>query len=313
MLTVEMRIAERAGKFPNEALTNLQEMIDVRLLETCFGSLNKKGASGVDGQTWKDYEAQKAERIPQLLAAFKSGTYRAPHIRRVFIPKGDGKLRPLGLTTVEDKLLQTVVSRVLTPVYEQIFLPSSYGFRPGKSQHQALEELSREVSFKGKRYIIDADLQNYFGSIDHQCLREFLDLRIKDGVIRKMIDKWLKAGILENGQVMYPTEGAPQGASISPLISNLFLHYVVDEWFKEQAQPRLKGESFIIRFADDILFGFTNNEDAIRVMEVLPKRLGKFGLTLHPEKTRLIDLGEEGQKGQSKQTFDFFRFHPLHG
>jgi RNA-directed DNA polymerase len=171
-----------------------------------------------------------------------------------------------------------------------------------------LEELRKEVTLKGKRYIIDADLQNYFGSIDHQCLREFLDLRIKDGVIRKMIDKWLKAGILENGQVMYPTEGAPQGASISPLISNLFLHYVVDEWFKEQAQPRLKGESFIIRFADDLLLGFTNKEDAMRVMEVLPKRLGKFGLTLHPKKTRLIDLGEEEQKGQPKQTFDFLGF-----
>jgi len=308
MLTVEMRIAERARKFPNEALTNLQEMIDVRLLEACFATLNKKGASGVDGQTWKDYDAQKAERIPQLLSAFKSGKYRAPHIRRVYIPKGDGKLRPLGLATVEDKLLQTAVTRILTPVYEQIFLPSSFGFRPGKSQHQALEELSREVSVKGKRYIIDADLQNYFGSIDHQCLREFLDRRIKDGVIRKMIDKWLKAGILENGQVSYPTEGSPQGAPISPLISNLFLHYVLDEWFKEQVQSRLKGESFIIRFADDFLLGFTNREDAMRVMEVLPKRLGKYGLTLHSEKTRLIDLGEEGQKGQPKKTFDFLGF-----
>jgi RNA-directed DNA polymerase len=308
MLTVEMRIAERARKYPTEALTNLHEMIDVRLLETCFATLNKKGASGIDGQTWKDYDVQKEERIPQLLAVFKSGKYRAPHIRRVFIPKGDGKFRPLGLTTVEDKLLQTAVTKILTPVYEQIFLPTSYGFRPGKSQHQALDQLLSEVTYMGKRYIIDADLQNYFGSIDHQCLREFLDRRIKDGVIRKMIDKWLKAGIMENGQVSYPTEGAPQGASISPLISNLFLHYVLDEWFKEQIQPQLKGESFIIRFADDVLLGFINREDAMRVMEVLPKRLGKFGLTLHPEKTRIIDLGEDGQEGQPKKTFDFLGF-----
>jgi RNA-directed DNA polymerase len=308
MLTVEMQIAERARKYPDEALTNLHEMIDVRLLEVCFASLNKKGASGIDGQTWKDYYEHRGEKIPLLLTAFKSGKYRAPYIRRVFIPKGDGKLRPLGLPTVEDKLLQTAVSKVLTPVYEQTFLPTSYGFRPGKSQHQALAELLKEINYKKKRYIIDADLQNYFGSIDHQCLREFLDRRIKDGVIRKMIDKWLKAGIMENGQVKYPEEGTPQGGTISPLISNIFLHYVLDEWFTEQIQPRLQGESFIIRFADDYLLGFKNRNDAIRVMEILPMRLGKFGLTLHPEKTRLIDLGEEGQKGQPKKTFDFLGF-----
>ncbi|WP_029277207.1 group II intron reverse transcriptase/maturase [Pedobacter borealis] len=308
LLTVEMQIAERARKYPGEALTNLHEMVDVGLLEACFATLNKKGASGIDGQTWKDYQAQKGERIPQLLAAFKSGKYRAPAIRRVYIPKGEGKLRPLGLTTIEDKLLQTAVTKVLTPVYEQLFLPSSYGFRPGKSQHQALESLFKEASFKGMRYVIDADLQNYFGSIDHQSLRSFLDRRIKDGVIRKAIDKWLKAGIMDKGQLSYPREGTPQGGSISPLISNIFLHYVLDEWFKEQVQPLLKGKSFIIRFADDYLLGFTNSEDAMRVMEVLPKRLGKFGLTLHPEKTRLIDLGGNTQKVQSKKTFDFLGF-----
>jgi RNA-directed DNA polymerase len=308
MLTVEMQIAERARKYPNEALTNLHDLIDDLLLESCLAGLNKKGAAGVDDQTWNDYHEQRAERIPQLLTAFRSGNYRAPYIRRVFIPKGDGQLRPLGLPTVEDKLLQSAVTKILTPVYEQIFIPTSYGFRPGKSQHQALAALFSEVSFKGKRYIIDADLQNYFGSIDHQCLREFFDHRIKDGVIRKMIDKWLKAGIMENGQVSYPEEGSPQGASVSPLISNIFLHYVLDEWFTEQIQPMLKGESFIIRFADDYLLGFTSREDAVRVMEVLPKRMAKYGLTLHPEKTRLIDLSEPGQRGEEKQTFDFLGF-----
>jgi len=309
VLTVEMQIVARARKYPGEALTNLHEFIDIGLLNACFDSLNKKGANGVDAEKWIDYNQQRNERIPQLLSAFRSGTYRAPNIRRVFIPKGDGKLRPLGLPTVEDKLLQTAVSRVLTPIYEEIFYQHSYGFRPGKSQHQALEELSREVSLNRMRYIIDADMQNYFGSINHQYLREFLGLKIKDGVIRKMIDKWLKAGILENGQVMYPTEGTPQGGSISPLISNVFLHYVLDTWFKEQIQPLLRGSSFIIRFADDFLLGFTNKDDALRVMEVLPKRLGKYGLTLHPEKTRLIDLGEEkGKDKHPKRTFDFLGF-----
>lgn len=306
MSTVEMQIAERSRKFPDEALTNLNPFIDQELLGECFQLLNKRSASGVDGQTWKDYNENREERIAQLLGAFKTGTYRAPHIRRVYIPKGNGKERPLGLPTIEDKLLQTAVSKVLSPIYEQEFLECSYGFRPGKSQHQALEEVSREVSFKKKRYIIDADMQNYFGSIDHQCLREFLDRKIKDGVIRKMIDKWLKAGVLEDGQVAYPTEGTPQGGTISPLLSNIYLHYVLDEWFTKEIQPRLTGKSFIIRYADDFLLGFDKKEDARRVMDVLPKRLAKYGLSLHPEKTRLITLDDV--QATSNVTFDFLGF-----
>ena len=306
MSTVEMQIVERARKHPGEALTNLHQFIDEAILAECFNSLNKRGASGVDRETWYEYNEQKEDRIPGLLSEFKSGTYRAPNIRRVYIPKGDGKQRPLGIPTVEDKLLQTAVTNVLTPVYEEVFYDTSYGFRPGKSQHQALEMLFKEVSFKGKRYIIDADMKNYFGSIDHQRLREFLDLRIKDGVIRKMIDKWLKAGILEDGSVSYPSEGTPQGGSISPLLSNIYLHYVLDEWFIEQIQPLLEGQSFIIRYADDFLLGFTRKEDAERVMRVLPKRLGKYGLTLNTEKTKLIEL--QGREGRKPSTFDFLGF-----
>lgn len=239
MSTVEMQIAERARSYPGEALTNLHQFIDETVLTECFNSLNKKGASGVDRETWYEYNEQKGDRITGLLSKFKSGAYRASNIRRVYIPKGDGKQRPLGIPTVEDKLLQTAVANVLTSVYEEIFYDTSYGFRPGKSQHQALDMLFKEVSFEGKRYIIDADMKNYFGSIDHQRLREFLDLRIKDGVIRKMIDKWLKAGILEDGNVSYPREGTPQGGSISPLLSNIYLHHVLDEWFIGQIQPLL--------------------------------------------------------------------------
>lgn len=306
VLTVEMQIANRAKKYPKEAMTNLHEFIDERMLRSSLLQLNKTGASGVDGATWLNYYEQSEERIPQLLSWFKSGTYRAPNIRRVYIHKEPGKFRPLGLPTQEDKVLQKAVTRVLTPVYEQIFYPSSFGFRPGKSQYQALERLFKEVSFKNKRYIIDADMRNYFGSINHQCLREFLDQRIKDGVIRKMIDKWLKAGILEEGGVTYPTEGTPQGGTISPLLSNVYLHYVLDEWFIEQIQPLLKGDSFLIRYADDFLLGFTSREDAMRVMKVLPQRLGKYGLTLHPEKTKLIELEE--QQGERSGTFDFLGF-----
>ncbi|MDZ7692715.1 MAG: reverse transcriptase domain-containing protein [Balneolaceae bacterium] len=210
------------------------------------------------------------------------------------------------LPTVEDKVLQSAATRVLTPVYEQLFYPNSFGFRPGKSQHQALEILFKEVSFTGKYYIIDADMGNYFGSIDHRKLRELLDLRIKDGVIRRMIDKWLKAGVLETGRIEYPQEGTPQGGVISPLLSNIYLHYVLDEWFIEAIQPRLKGSSKLIRFADDFLLLFDNMEDARRVMKVLPKRLEKYGLTLHPEKTKLVEVNNRDKDTPS--TFDFLGF-----
>lgn len=306
MSTVEMQIAERARKFPDQALTNLHQFINEPMLQECFNSLNRKGASGVDQETWEMYDKQKAERIPELLAGFKNGKYRAPNIKRVYIPKGDGQLRPLGIPTVEDKLLQTAVTKLISPIYEAIFHDSSYGFRPGKSQHQALEKLFHAVSFEGMRYVIDADMKNYFGSINHQCLREFLDLRINDGVVRKMMNKWLKAGILEAGNIEYPTEGTPQGGSISPLLSNMYLHYVLDEWFIKQVQPLLKGKSFIIRYADDFLLGFTHKEDANKVMEVLPKRLGKYGLTLHPDKTKLIAL--EKRDRDKPNTFDFLGF-----
>ncbi|MCC5907110.1 MAG: group II intron reverse transcriptase/maturase, partial [Balneolaceae bacterium] len=269
-------------------------------------ALNKKGAPGVDGLSWSQYNEQRAERLPELLTQFKSGHYRAPAIRRAYIPKEDGKQRPLGLPTVGDKVLQGAVTRILTPIYEQLFYPNSYGFRPGKSQHQALEVLFKEVSFNGKYYIIDADMANYFGSIDHGQLRSFLDLRIKDGVVRCMIDKWLKAGVLEDGRIEYPQEGTPQGGVISPLLSNIYLHYVLDEWFIEVIQPRLKGNSALIRFADDFLLLFDNKQDAERVMKVLGKRLGKYGLTLHPEKTKLVEVNNRDRSTPS--TFDFLGF-----
>ena len=306
MLTVEMQIAARARKYAEEPITNLHHFIDLEVLHHSLDSLNKDGASGVDGQHWKDYDARRDELLGVLFTAFKSGRYRAPNIRRVYIPKGDGGRRPLGMPTVEDKILQTAVNKVLTPIYEQIFYSSSYGFRPGKSPHQALEQLFTEVSFKGKRYIIDADMRNYFDSINHGRLREFLSQRIRDRVVTRMINKWLKAGIMEQGRVHYPEQGTPQGGNISPLLSNIYLHYVLDEWFIEQVQPLLKGSSTLIRFADDFVLLFSDKSDAKRVLKVLPKRLGKYGLSLHPDKTKLIELvrGEV----QGPRTFDFLGF-----
>lgn len=306
MSTEELQIAERARKYKQEALTNLHQFIDEKLLYESYQTLNKKSVPGVDGKTWHDYSHESEIRIPELLVEFKSGKYKAPMIRRVHIPKGKTGTRPLGIPTIEDKILQESVRRVLTPIYEEEFKPFSYGFRSEHSAHQAIEYMFKEVSFKGLHYIIDADIKNYFGSINHGILREFLDRRVKDGVIRKMIDKWLKAGILEGKQLSYPTEGTPQGGLISPLLSNIFLHYVLDEWFTEQIQPLLSGKSFIVRYADDFVLGFEKASDAKRVMEVLPKRFGKYKLELHPDKTKIVNLNIN--RGDGNRSFDFLGF-----
>ena len=306
MSTGELQIAERARKHKGEALHSLHHFIDNALLEESYRQQNKNSAAGVDGENWYEFGKEAMVRIPELLRKFKAGEYRAPKIRRVYISKGDGGQRPLGINTVEDKVLQGGVRKILEPIYEEDFKDFSYGFRPRRSAHQAVRYMYEEVVNKGIRYIIDADLKNYFGSIPHGLLREFIARRVKDGVIRKMIDKWMKAGVFENGQVTYPEEGTPQGGLVSPLLSNIYLHYVLDEWFSEQIQPILKGQSFIVRYADDFILGFANKHDAMRVMEVLPKRFGKYQLTLHPDKTKLIDL--ECERGKGDRSFDFLGF-----
>lgn len=251
MLTKELQIAERARKFKGEALTNLQQFIDYDWMIASYRKLNRHSSPGVDGKDWETYGQDLHGNVEGLMRAFKSGKYRAPSIRRVYIPKGKEGKRPLGIPTIEDKVLQESVRRVLTPIYEEEFKPFSYGFRPGRGAHDAIDYMFRQVSFEGMHYVIDADIKDYFGSIDHGMLRGFLDRRVKDGVIRRMIDKWLKAGILEEGQLSYPKEGTPQGGIISPLLSNIYLHYVLDKWFSEEIQPLLRGKSFIVRFADD--------------------------------------------------------------
>ena len=251
MSTVELQIAERARRFKGEALHNLHHLIDAQMMRESYKKLNKRSAVGIDGKTWQQYGLEFPERCESLLDEFKSGRYRAPAIRRVYIPKDKHGQRPLGIATIEDKVLQASVQKVIEPIYEEDFKPFSYGFRPGRSQHQAIEYMFKQVSFQGMHYIIDADLKNYFGSINHGFLREFLDKRVKDGVIRRMIDKWLKAGVMESGNISYPREGTQQGSIVSPILSNIYLHYVLDEWFSEQIQPMLKGKSFIVRYADD--------------------------------------------------------------
>jgi len=306
MSTVELQIAERARKFKGEALHSLYNFIDAPLLQESYEQLNKKSAEGVDGKTWLQYGLEFPERQDSLLEEFKSGRYRAPALRRIYISKDKHGQRPIDIATMEDKVLQASVRKVIEPIYEEEFKPFSFGFRPGRSQHQAIDYMFKQVSFQKMHYIIDADIKNYFGSINHGILRGFLDKRVKDGVIRRGIDKWLKAGVMESGNISYPNHGTPQGSVISPILSNIYLHYVLDEWFSEQIQPLLKGKSFIVRWADDFILGFTDKSDAKRVMKVLPKRFAKYELTLHPEKTKLIDLNSKWDG--TGRSFDFLGF-----
>lgn len=306
MSTVELQIAERARNHKQEALTNVSQFIDVAMLESSYQNLNKNSSPGIDGKFWHDYSLESQFRLPELLTEFKKGSYVAPSIRRVYIPKGKTGKRPLGIPTIEDKILQESVRRVLTPIYEEDFKDFSFGFRRGYSAHKAIDFMFKEVSFKGLHYVIDADIKNYFGSIDHAILREFLNQRVVDSVIRKMINKWLKAGILEDKQLSYPQAGTPQGGLVSPLLSNIYLHYVLDEWFEGQIQPLLTGKSSIIRYADDFVLCFANPTDAERVMKVLPKRFEKFKLELHPDKTKIVNL--ESKRGEGDRSFDFLGF-----
>jgi len=311
MSTKREQIALRARKHKDAALHNLHGFIDESVLLASYMNLNKTSASGVDGQTWESYGKELLSNLKVLLERFRTGKYNAPNIRRVYIEKEGGKKRALGIPTIEDKVLQSAVNMVLEPIYEEEFKNFSYGFRKGHSQHQAIDYLFKEVSFGKTRYLIDADITNFFGELKHDQLRKFLDHRIKDGVIRKMIDKWLKAGVLENGELTYPKEGSPQGSVISPLLSNIYLHYVLDTWFNEMIQPRLKGRSMIVRFADDFVLGFKNLNDVKRVLSVLIKRLNKYGLRLHPEKTKLVDL--ENKEAGMERSFDFLGFTHYQG
>jgi group II intron reverse transcriptase/maturase len=229
----------------------------------------------------------------------------------VHIPKGDGKTtRPLGIPTFEDKVLQRAVAMVLEEVYEQDFLDCSYGFRPGRSAHQALQRLWEVLMDWGGGWVLEVDIQKFFDTLDHGQLRQLVERRVRDGVVLNLIGKWLKAGVLEGGEMTYPDQGTPQGGVISPLLANIYLHEVLDVWWEREVKPRLKGRAELVRYADDFVICFTSQEDARRVMEVLPKRMGKYGLTLHPEKTRLVELRppRPGDKGQGPRSFDLLGF-----
>lgn len=318
VLTKQQRIAEMARRSPQMGFTSLAYLMDIDWLEAAFHRTRKDGAPGVDGQTWTEYAKDLEANLRSLLDRAKSGTYRAPPVRRVHIPKAGSatETRPIGIPTLEDKVLQRAVVMLLEPIYEQDFDAGSYGFRPGRSAHDALEDLWKRTMDSGGGWILEVDIRKFFDTLDHAHLREFLQLRVRDGVLKRLIGKWLKAGVLEEGSVSYPAAGSPQGGVISPLAANVYLHYVLDVWFRQEVQPRLQGRAHLIRYADDFVILFTHEADARRVMEVLPKRFGKYGLAIHPDKTRLIPFrrpsrkatgGEDGRNDRPG-TFDLLGF-----
>jgi RNA-directed DNA polymerase len=316
--TKQQRIAHLARQSPEMGFTSLAYFIDLDWLTEAFNRTRKDGATGVDGQDGEDYAVNLRDNLQSLLERAKSGTYQAPPVRRVHIPKSGSatETRPLGIPTFEDKVLQRAVVMVLEAVYEQDFLNCSYGFRPGRSAHQALDSLWRQTMAIGGGWIVDVDIRKSFDTIDRGHLRDSLKRRVRDGVLLRLIGKWPNAGVLEDGCVTHPDKGSPQGGVVSPCLSNVVLHYVLDEWFEREVQPRLKGRSFLIRYADDFVMGFSCEEDARRVMEVLPKRFEKYGLTIHPEKTRLVPFerpsgDREGATSEARTppgTFDLLGF-----
>jgi group II intron reverse transcriptase/maturase len=307
------RIAELARTAPQLAIRTLAHHIDVEFLHVAYAQTRKDGAAGVDGQTAKEYERALESNLRSLLDRFKSGTYQAPPIRRVYIPKGDGTQRPIGIPTFEDKVLQRAVAMVLNAIYEQDFLSCSYGFRLRRSAHQALQALWESSMSVGGGWVLEIDIRHFFDSVDHGQLRAILDQRVCDGVIRRMIDKWLKAGVQHGGALSYPDDGTPQGGVVSPLLANVYLHEVLDVWFEQEVRPRLDGSASLIRYADDAVMIFARESDARRVMAVLAKRFAKYGLTLHPEKTRLIDFRCPVGNDAGPRSFDFLGFKHFWG
>jgi RNA-directed DNA polymerase len=294
--------------------TALLHHLTVDLLRESFYSLKRKAAPGVDGVTWQEYETGVEDRLVDLHGRVHRGAYRAQPSRRVYIEKADGRQRPLGVAALEDKIVQQAVVTILKQIYEEDFLGFSYGFRPGRSQHDALDALSYALLKKKVNYILDADIRGFFDNLDKSWMIKFVEHRVADPRILRLIKRWLKAGVMEEGKWSEPETGTPQGSVISPLLANVYLHYSFDLWVNVWRQKWAQGEVVVIRYADDSIAGFQYQTDADRFLENLRERLAKFGLELHPDKTRRIEFGrfaEENRKrrGEDKpETFDFLGF-----
>lgn len=315
----QARIREAVDRNQGEKLTALLHHVTVDCLRWAFLQLKKDAAPGIDGTTWEDYAQGLEGNLEDLHRRIHTGAYWAQPSRRKYIPKPDGRQRPLGITALEDKIVQQAVVMILTPIYESAFLGFSYGFRPGRSQHDALDALAFGIKAKKICWVLDADIARFFDTISHEWLVRFVEHRIGDKRIVRLIIKWLKAGVLEEGQRTESTEGTPQGAVISPLLANIYLHYVYDLWVNQWRGRHARGDMIVVRFADDTVVGFQHRDDGERFLADLKERLDEFALSLHPEKTRLIEFGKfaaerRARRGEGKpETFDFLGFTHICG
>lgn len=308
------RVRQLARQDKEVRFTALLHHVTVDRLREAYRAISPNAAAGVDGVTWRDYGRDLEANLLDLHARVHRGAYRARPTRRVFIPKADGRLRPLGVAALEDKILQRAVVEVLNAIYEEDFLGFSYGFRPGRSPHDALDALSVGIVRKKVNYVLDADIRDFFSQLDQSWLERFLEHRIADRRVLRLIQKWLRAGVIEDGEWSESLEGTAQGASVSPLLSNVYLHYAFDLWADQWRRRHARGDVILTRFADDYVAGFEHREDAERFLADLRDRFARFGLELHPEKTRLIEFGRfaaenRARRGDRKpETFDFLGF-----
>jgi RNA-directed DNA polymerase len=308
------RVRQAASRDKDVRFTALLHHVTVDRLRVAYRALNPKAATGVDGVNWKEYGRGLESNLKDLHARLHRGAYRAKPSRRVFIPKADGRFRPLGVAALEDKILQRAVVEVLNAVYETDFLGFSYGFRPGRGQHDALDALTVAIKRKRVNWVLDLDIQDYFSSLDHSWLERFLEHRIADKRVLRLIQKWLKAGVIEDGAWSETVHGTPQGASISTLLANVYLHYVFDLWAHQWRRQQAHGDVIAVRFADDIVVGFEHWDDAERFQTDLRARLAEFSLALNAEKTRLIEFGRHAARDRKArglgkpETFTFLGF-----
>jgi RNA-directed DNA polymerase len=306
-----LKVVERAQREPEGRFHALAHLIDMPALERAYRRQRADAAVGIDGVTKEQYGQALEVNLQDLHARLKAKRYRHQPIRRVHIPKAQGKTRPIGISAFEDKVVQDAVREVLEAIYEQDFLGCSYGFRPGRSAHDAVRTLEQSVHRGEVRWIFEADIVSFFDSLDRTELKKMLEVRVADGSLLRLIGKCLHVGVLDGGAVVEPELGTVQGSVLSPLLGNIYLHYVLDRWFATEVKPRLRGKTTLLRYCDDFIIGFEREEDARRVRVVLEKRLGRFGLTLHPDKTRLLPFWRPPmtqQRGQGPATFDFVGF-----
>jgi RNA-directed DNA polymerase len=313
LLTKLNRLTETAKQQPDFQFRTLAHLINEEMLTRSFHELRKDAAAGVDKVTARDYAEGLEENIRDLHRRLRERRYRAQPLRRVYIEKEDGKKRPLSIPAVEDKIVQKATVDILSRIYEQDFLPCSYGYRPGRNAHQAVQALQKQIIFGRVNHVLEADIQDYFGSIVREKLKEILQKRIPDKDVLRLIGKWLHVGAIEDGRLLPSKEGTPQGSIVSPLLANVYLHEVLDLWVEQTVKPRMRGDVSLIRYADDFVLCFQYRDDAERVQQVLPKRFARYGLRLHPTKTRLFGFGRFEQENSQRQgrkpnTFNFLGF-----